>query len=95
MENDEFLFESTNELTEYLRKIALSNNIEIKELKDPLRWSEDFGYFTQKFSGVLFGLGSGENHPQLHNPEYDFPDDIISNGVGLFHTIFGEIVNIS
>jgi metal-dependent amidase/aminoacylase/carboxypeptidase family protein len=37
---------------------------------------EDFGLFTQHYPGAMFGLGSGTD--SLHNPDYDFPDDIIT-----------------
>ncbi|WP_264562488.1 MULTISPECIES: hypothetical protein [unclassified Flavobacterium] len=32
--------------------------------------------FTQLIPGAMFGIGSGENCPALHNPDYDFPDEI-------------------
>ena len=34
---------------------------------------EDFGLFTARHTGCMFGLGSGERQPALHNPDYDFP----------------------
>jgi amidohydrolase len=53
----------------------------------PFAWSEDFGHFTNRFSGALFGLGSGEKHPVLHHPDYDFPDELLEPGVGLWISI--------
>ena len=41
----------------------------------PFKWGEDFGLFTAKYKGCMFGLGSGEDMPALHNPDYDFPDE--------------------
>jgi metal-dependent amidase/aminoacylase/carboxypeptidase family protein len=32
----------------------------------------------------MFFLGAGENHPSLHNPDYDFPDDLIGIGARVF-----------
>ncbi len=58
----------------------------------PFRWSEDFGYFTQKYKGGYFGLGSGENQPALHNPNFDFPDDLIETGVKVFYSIYKTII---
>lgn len=78
-----------------VEEAAKSNNIKYTYLDKPVRWSEDFAYFTMKYPGVLFGLGSGVNHPRLHNPDYDFPDRIINNGVKMFYEIFNHIVNIS
>jgi amidohydrolase len=55
--------------------------------KRPFKWGEDFGLFTQKFPGAMFGLGSGEDCPALHNPDYDFPDEITETGIKMFTTI--------
>jgi amidohydrolase len=52
----------------------------------PFAWSEDFGHFTTACPGALFGLGSGEDHPALHNPDYDFPDALIPHGVNMLWT---------
>lgn len=52
----------------------------------PFKWGEDFGLFTAKYKGCMFGLGSGEDMPALHNPDYDFPDELIPHGVELFET---------
>ena len=59
--------------------------------KNPFAWTEDFSYFTQKFKGAFFGLGSGKNILQLHNSNYDFPDDIIEGGINIFIEIINEI----
>jgi hypothetical protein len=40
----------------------------------------------------MFGLGSGTDSPALHNPDYDFPDDIITTGI-YFHHISKQITN--
>lgn len=63
----------------------------IEIAKKPFKWSEDFGYYTEKFKGGFFGLGSGENQPALHNPDFDFPDDILESGVNMFYSIYKEI----
>jgi amidohydrolase len=52
--------------------------------QEPFRWSEDFGQFTAKYCGALFGLGAGEKTPALHNPDYDFPDALIETGCRYF-----------
>jgi amidohydrolase len=54
----------------------------------PFGWSEDFGHFTAVAKGALIGLGSGGQHSALHDPTYDFPDELIDTGV----TIFAEIL---
>lgn len=54
----------------------------IKE--DPFRWSEDFAEYLIEFPGAMFGIGSGEDHPELHHPDYDFPDELIEPAAQLF-----------
>lgn len=61
--------------------------LDIKEIEHPFKWGEDFGVFTQRFSGAMFGLGAGEDTPALHNPDYDFPDELIETGVNMFYNI--------
>ena len=78
-------------LVEEIRKAALSNNLEIINLEFPFKWGEDFGLFTQKYSGALFGLGAGEETPALHNPDYDFPDELIDTGISMFVTLVNQL----
>ncbi|RAI84812.1 amidohydrolase [Algoriphagus yeomjeoni] len=65
--------------------------LEIVEKTEPFRWSEDFGLFSQSCPAYLFGLGSGENCPQLHEPTYDFPDELIETGIRIFEGIAREV----
>lgn len=67
--------------------------IEIVQPLSPFPWSEDFSFFSQKYKSTFFGLGSGETHPQLHNPDYDFPDALIETGIKLFSNITKEVLN--
>jgi amidohydrolase len=85
---------TTNEsaLVDLVRKVVHKQDHEIIKSDQPFRWSEDFGYFTNNYPGVLFGIGSGENHPSLHNPDYDFPDGIIKTGILVFRGIISEIL---
>lgn len=61
------------------------------EKSDPFRWSEDFGLFSQQCPSYLFGLGAGETCSQLHEPTYDFPDELIETGVRIFEGIVRKI----
>jgi len=51
---------------------------------EPMRASEDFGRFGAGARAALLFLGAGEDHPALHNPDYDFPDDLIAIGTRIF-----------
>ena len=50
----------------------------------PMRPSEDFGRFGDAAKSAMFFLGSGKDYPALHNPDYDFPDDLIAIGARVF-----------
>ena len=55
------------------------------------RLYEDFGLFTARFPGCMFGLGAGEGTPALHNPDYDFPEAIAPHGIALFERIVRDL----
>ncbi|MCL6259174.1 amidohydrolase [Aquiflexum sp. TKW24L] len=59
-------------------------NLDIRHVEKPFRWSEDFGLFSSHTKTLLFGLGSGVDHPQLHESNFDFPDELIKTGVSMF-----------
>lgn len=83
---------NNNDCVDIVRKVARKNRFEIIELDEPFRWSEDYAHFTNKFKGALFGIGSGINHPQLHNPDYDFPDEILETGITMFWQLIQSFV---
>ncbi|PZX14099.1 amidohydrolase [Celeribacter halophilus] len=59
----------------------------------PMRWSEDFGRFGDDGAKAsLLYIGSGEDHPQLHNPDYDFPDALLPDVIDLLFGIVQEIL---
>lgn len=85
--------ENNIEAVNFIRKSASNLELTILEKELPFTFGEDFGLFTQHFKGAMFGLGSGEFTPALHNQDYDFPDEIIETGINLFHQITKEILN--
>jgi len=85
--------ENNSEAVNFIRKSASNLNLNILEKELPFTFGEDFGLLTQHFKGAMFGLGSGENTPALHNPDYDFPDEIIKTGSTLFYQIAKEILH--
>ena len=58
----------------------------------PMRASEDFGRFRAIAPSAMFFLGSGENHPALHNPDYDFPDELIAIGARVFMRVVRDLL---
>lgn len=73
-------FETTRnnkDSTDLVRAAAKNCSLIINEINEPFPWSEDFGRFTSIYPGVLFGVGAGIEHPPLHHPTYDYPDDLV------------------
>ena len=81
-----------NECVDIVEQSAKQIGLETEHLKTPFKWSEDFGYYTEKYAACYFGLGSGKDQPQLHNPDFNFPDDIIETGTELFYTVYKNIL---
>ncbi len=79
------------EVTQLGKKVIQELGFQIVEKEEPFRWSEDFGVFTQVCPAILFGLGAGKNCPQLHEPTYDFPDELIETGVKIFEGIVRSV----
>ncbi len=79
------------ECLDFVIKSAEINNYKLKTVDKPFKWSEDFGYYSEKYPSAFFGLGSGKNQPSLHNPDFNFPEDIIETGINLFYEIYKSI----
>jgi amidohydrolase len=69
---------------EHLRAALDQEDVAHSEEALPMRASEDFGIFGRSAPSAMFFLGAGERHPALHNPDYDFPDDLIPIGARIF-----------
>jgi amidohydrolase len=75
-----------------VRKAADSLGLPQLHVENPFRWTEDFGHFTHAYKGVLFGLGAGKQSPQLHNPDYDFPEELLQTGISIFHHVIRDLL---
>lgn len=78
---------------DFIRNAVKNNDFESLEKETPFTWGEDFGLFTQKYKGAMFGLGSGIETPALHNPDYDFQDAILPTAIRIFHDISKQITD--
>lgn len=87
-----FSNQNDEKATDIIKKSATDLDLNHQELKNPFKWGEDFGLFTQNIPGAMFGIGSGENCPALHNPDYDFPDEITITASQLFYKILENAV---
>ena len=61
--------------------------LRVVELGEPMRWSEDFGWFLKRVPGMYFGIGAGEEAPGLHTAEYQFDDALIAPAVRAFEAL--------
>ncbi|WP_417700676.1 amidohydrolase [Pseudophaeobacter sp.] len=63
------------------------------EMAAPMRWSEDFGRFGEDGAkAALLYVGAGEAQPQLHNPDYDFPDALLPVVTDLFCCVIDDLL---
>ena len=76
--------ENDSHATEILRSALTSLAIPHDASGLPMRASEDFGRFGHSAKSAMLFLGAGTTHPALHNPDYDFPDDLIPIGARIF-----------
>ena len=58
----------------------------------PMRASEDFGVFGWEAPSAMLCLGPGVDHPALHQPDYDFSDDLIPIGAAIFEKITRDLL---
>lgn len=79
--------QNDEEAVEIIQKSAEDLKLNHQKINEPFKWGEDFGLFTQLIPGAMFGIGSGENCPALHNPDYDFPDEITLTASNMFYKI--------
>ncbi|MFO8125531.1 amidohydrolase [Yoonia sp.] len=82
--------------TAIAREVAKKLGHAIHEMALPMRWSEDFGRIGDDGpKATMLYIGSGETQPQLHNPDYDFPDAllpfVIDQFCGIVESLLGPL----
>lgn len=84
---------NNNNATAYneIKKAAKAQKLALLDLENPFEFGEDFGLFTKKYKGAMFGIGSGVNQPPLHSSKFDFPDELIEIGSAMFYQIAEQI----
>jgi metal-dependent amidase/aminoacylase/carboxypeptidase family protein len=81
-----------NASVDLVASVAGELGLDVRSVPIPFPWSEDFGVFTSRYPGAIFGLGSGTDHPPLHSRHYDFPDELLEPGVRLFDGIVRRVL---
>ena len=80
------------EPTAIMRRVLDARNVAFEEMAEPYRGSEDFGRFGETAQTAMILLGAGMDVSALHNPDYDFPDDLIPIGAGILTDAAREIL---
>jgi len=75
-----------------IKNTAEALKFKVLERNYPFKFGEDFGWFSRYYKTGMFGLGSGKDTPPLHNPSYDFPDEIMTTGISMFGGIIQSIL---
>jgi amidohydrolase len=82
-----FHCENAPEAVTHLEEALTSEGVRFDEGTLPMRASEDFGRLRAICPSAMFFLGAGEKHPALHNPDYDYPDDLTTIGARVFMAV--------
>lgn len=72
------------ESSDRIRQVCREKGFQLLEMEQGMRGSEDFGHFLKETQGAMCYIGNGEDYPQVHTNEYDFPDSNIEIAVELF-----------
>ena len=60
----------------------------------PVTGSEDFAYYLQKKPGCFLRLGNGEAGAMLHNPHYDFNDEVLTVGAAYWTRLVERFLEV-
>lgn len=91
--HDDFAASNNDEEAVNLARAALDGlDIPHGEAGLPMRASEDFGVFGWPAKAAMLCMGPGTDYAALHNPDYDFPDEIIPIGATLFERLARDIL---
>ncbi|WP_325894471.1 amidohydrolase [Grimontia sp. NTOU-MAR1] len=74
-----------------LKQACKGLGFDYNDLENPMRWSEDFSEYSRIWPSAFFGLGSGIEHPPLHDSRYDFPDALIDVSCKIFEQIVRDM----
>jgi amidohydrolase len=70
-----------------IRQAAENLSLDLVELEDPIRSSDDYGYYTKLTAGAYFLIGNGRDYPAVHTKEYDFRDELIAVASDMFREL--------
>lgn len=85
--------QNNEEVSALLQQAADKTGFPVHQKETPFRWSEDFGYYQQLAPAGFFGLGAGREQPNLHNPAYNFPDELLPYGLQMYRELIAVLAD--
>lgn len=85
--------QNSQEVSALLQRAAEKTGFSVHHKEAPFRWSEDFGYYQQLAPSGFFGLGAGHEQPNLHNPAYNFPDELLPYGLQIYRDLIAVLTD--
>ncbi len=76
-----------------IHQVATNHDFVVERRPIPLKFGEDFGWFSKEYPVAMFGLGAGVDTPALHHATYDFPDELIPAGIRMFGGLIKSILS--
>ncbi|MFA0962870.1 amidohydrolase [Roseivirga sp. BDSF3-8] len=83
---------NNEEATTILEDAVAAAGFSSQRLEEAFPWSEDFGHYLKDSKGSFFGLGAGNDVPDLHAENYDFPDELIPTGVRIYLSLIEKVL---
>lgn len=81
---------NSEDVTERVKEICKYKNYPTSDMKEIFRAGEDFGFYLDYVNGCFFGIGAGENHPDLHTKDYTFNINNLKYTSGLLFDLISE-----
>lgn len=76
--------ENHEECVKRLEEAAVAQGLSYHYLDQPMRWSEDFGWYLQEVKGAFFGVGAGVDWAPLHTEFYEYNDELTENVLKMY-----------
>ncbi len=73
---------------------AVGGDTRVRHLDQPTMGGEDFAFMLEAKQGayIMLGAGGTDDDPQLHNPRYDFNDEILPVGASYWATLAEQLL---
>lgn len=80
------------DVTEKIKQICIDKGYPVSNMEEPFRAGEDFGFYLDYTKGCYFGIGAGENYPDLHTKDYYFNINNLKYTSMLLFDLVGDLL---